>query len=651
MSIGPILPGRLPSTLMSERLQQNLQRGNLLLAKLQDQLATGQKFFLPSDAPSAAVRTIFLQKVIERKSQMQVNIKTDRSILSSTEASLASISDALVQGKSLLLAGVGNTVSDGEREAFADEVKSILEGAINTANTQFRGRYVFGGSESQRLPFERVAGGAVRYNGDALNIDSFIDFGRQLSSNVDGASAFSALATVDGGDANPALTLGTKIANLRSGLGVSLGKIVVTVNDGVNPAVTATVDLAGAETIGDIQNRIQNAVGTGPPSLTVDVNPATKSGLRLTPSGGTVTVSDITGSQVAASLGIASAAAAQIPGTDLNPKVTLQTKLADLNGGAGVGSTGNGLLITNGPKSGTVNISSAVTVEDLFNQVRAANLDLDPAINAAGNGITISSRLSAANFSIGEDGGTQAADLGVRTFRGTTLLADLNLGRGVPVRNLDGDGNLMPAPSQITRRNGTTASVDLKGLFTVQQVLNAINAVDPGVLVASLNTVGNGISLVDNDGVSTGPLSVATNTVSTALGIAGSETGTNAAVPLVGSDVNPTQAKGVFSILSQLETALRNGDDVELSRLDSLINGEISRVNLVRGEIGTRLQTLEDVENRLLDEEVSLQESLSKEFDSDVTEVITQVSQVTSALQATMQVAALSFQLSLLNYL
>jgi flagellar hook-associated protein 3 FlgL len=290
-------------------------------------------------------------------------------------------------------------------------------------------------------------------------------------------------------------------------------------------------------------------------------------------------------------------------------------------------------------------------VEDLFNLLNAANLDLELGLNGAGNGITISSRLSGANFSIGEDAGTQAAGLGVRTLVGSTLLADLNLGRGVPVHNRDENGNLLPAPIQITRRDGTTVSVDLKGLFTVQEVINAINAVDPGVLVASLNSVGNGISLVDNDGVSTGPLVVAENAVSTALGIAGSETGTNPAVALAGQDVNPTQAKGVFSILVQVEAALRAGDDAELSRLDALLDREIERFNLVRGEVGARLKTLESVENRLLDEEVSLQEALSKDFDSDLTEVITQVARITSALQATMQVGAISFQLSLLNFL
>jgi flagellar hook-associated protein 3 FlgL len=636
---------------MAERLLQSLQRGNRLLVQLQDQAATGQKFFLPSDAPAAAIRTILLQRTIERKTQMQANIQTDRSMLSATEASFETVSDAPVQAKSLLLSGVGNAVSPSEKQAMAVQLTSLVQGVINAGNARFRGRYLFGGSQTQRLPFELLAGGVVRYNGDAVGIQSFVDFERMLANNMDGASAFSALTKVSGGDLDPALSLDTKLADLRGGLGVKLGPIKVTVNDGVNPAVTATVDLSGAETVRDIKTRLENAIGSGPPTLTVDIDPATLHGLRLTPSGGTVAVSDIAGSKVASELGIAGGPTAQILGADLDPRLTLATKIADLRDGAGIGTSGNGLKIVNGPKSATVDISAAVTLEDLFNTLRMADIDVDGGINDAGNGVVIFSRLAGANFSIGEDGGTQAADLGVRTLTGATLLSEFNLGRGVPLHNLDENGNLLPALLEITRRDGTSVSADLKGLQTVQQVLGAINAVDPGELVASLNAVGNGISIVDNDGVSTGPLVVHENIVSVALGMNGTEPGTNPAVALAGKDVNPRQSTGVLSLLVQAATALNNGDDAELSRLDALFGREIERFNLVRGDIGGRLKTLDEIEGRLLDEDVSLQESLSLEFDSDLTEVVTQISRVTTALQATMQIASVSYQLSLLNFL
>jgi hypothetical protein len=61
-------------------------------------------------------------------------------------------------------------------------------------------------------------------------------------------------------------------------------------------------------------------------------------------------------------------------------------------------------------------------------------------------------------------------------------------------------------------------------------------------------------------------------------------------------------------------------------------------------ELGGRLKLLDDVENRLLDEDVLLQETLS-------TEVITRVASTQAALTATLQIASTSLQLNLLSFL
>jgi flagellar hook-associated protein 3 FlgL len=263
-------------------------------------------------------------------------------------------------------------------------------------------------------------------------------------------------------------------------------------------------------------------------------------------------------------------------------------------------------------------------------------------MNDSNSGIVVASRTSGANFSIGENGGTAATSLGLRTFSAATSLSDLNLGTGAPV----GGYKL-----EITRRDGSNASVDLSTASTVQDVLDAVNAVDPGVLVASLNATGNGITLLDNDGTSTGPLTVATNPLSTALGVAGSETGSDPTVPLAGSDPNPQEAPGVFNLLLRLETALRTGDDVELNRLAPKIDTELDRFDEVRADVGTRLQTLEQADNRLKDRAVTLQESLSNVFDADIAEVLSQVAYRQARLEATLRVSAQTMGLNLINYL
>ncbi|MCA9070045.1 MAG: flagellar hook-associated protein FlgL [Planctomycetaceae bacterium] len=643
MPVGPILPGRVPSSLLATRLQQDLFRNTKLLNQLQDQVATGQKIFLPSDAPAAAVRSLVLQRQLEYQEQYKVSIQTDRSFLSVSEQSLQSVSDLLNHAKSLLLEGVGDSVSSTERIALADEVSAAIKGAVITANSSHRGRFLFGGSQSDRPPFEIQSNNTVVYRGDGLSIDTLIEQHLNLSNNVAGTTAFGVLRSLPSQLLNPGISLSTSIADLHQGSGINLGAVQVTLQDGAT-IQQANVDLTSASTVGDIKTRLEQAFAGGPLTLTVDIDPATNSGLRLTPSSGTVGVTDISGSRVAVDLGISSVQVATILGGDLNPRLTEQTLLSDLNGGTGIGpSAGTGLQITVGENVQTIDLSAAVTVEDALNAIRLTGLDLDVGINAEGTALSISSRVSGVDFSVGENNGNTATLLGIRTLTGETQLSSLNHGLGVPV-------DAQP-PFEITRRDGSIVQVDLSNAQTVQDVLDAINAVDPGILVASFNLVGNGISLVDNDGVSTGPLIVTENAISSALGLNGEESGVDPTVPLVGQDPNPQEDGGLFNILSRLEKALRTGDNQELTRLDGLLNTEIDRFNLVRGDIGNRLKVLDEVESRILDRDVLIQESLSVDFDTDITETITQVAQIQSALEATLRIAAQTSQLSILAFL
>ncbi|QDT66128.1 flagellar hook-associated protein FlgL [Calycomorphotria hydatis] len=645
MPVSPILPGRIPGAMRADRLSSQIADLQQQLLRLQDMSSTGQRYFLPSEAPADAVRAIFFQREIEKNTQLRTNIQSDRSFLAVTETSLNSVADALNQTRSILLQGVGDTISPEEKEALATEVDSILAGVLNTANTQFQGRYLFAGSETGTAPFQDLGSGRVLYQGDSLTINSQIDLGFLLGNNVDGATAFGAYSEPVTADINPALTTSTEIDDLFGGVGLELGSIVVTLGDGTTPE-TQTIDLSGARTIGDIETRIEAAFA-GAYTVDVAIN-GTNNGLSLTP-GGTATeiaVADQQGSLTASQLGIASATAASITGPDLNPALTLQTSLTDLNAGAGATFT-EGLQITSGTNSVTIDLSTATTVEDALNAIRyqsaAAGIQVDVGLNDAANGLSIRSRVSGETFTIGENGGDDATSLGIRTFSATTALADLNGGLGVPVDS----GQTL----NITRRDGSVVNVDLSTATTVQDVLDAVNAVDPGVLVASLNTSGNGIQLVDDDTVSVGPLSIEENELATALGLGGTENSGVSSAPLTGDDANPQESVGVFSLLSRLSAALRSEDDVELTRLGPLIEAELDRFATVRSDVANRLKTLDEVEQRLLDSEVTLRQSLSDAFDADLTEVITQVGNVQTTLQATLQIGANSLQLTLLNFL
>lgn len=130
------------------------------------------------------------------------------------------------------------------------------------------------------------------------------------------------------------------------------------------------------------------------------------------------------------------------------------TANATTTGGAGQDFDRSGLQIVNGGAAYTVDLSNATTIEDLLNAVNGSGANMIASINAAGTGIDVRSRLSGAEFSIGENGGNTAAQLGIRSLTETAPLAGLNHGAGVNFA-LTGDD------FQITRRDGTTFNVRL----------------------------------------------------------------------------------------------------------------------------------------------------------------------------------------------
>ncbi|MDA1017497.1 MAG: hypothetical protein O3A00_23950 [Planctomycetota bacterium] len=638
MTISPIPSGRITNQLIAKRFQRHVEDAHSSLANLQEQLSTGQRYQLPSEAPASSVRAMIFQRIIERKDQMQISLNTGRSLLAASDDALRPVGDALNRAKSLLFAGIGSGSTATEKQGLAIEVDSLVRDVLNSANRQFRDRYLFGGSETQQVPFDLQADGSVRYGGDVLSIQSFFDIDLRMANNIDGNSAFVALTEPVGDDINPALTLATRLEDANGGLGVPTGSITVTLDNG-SSTQTQTVDLSSAQTFDDVKTQLENAFAAGPLTLTAEIDPTTNFGLRLTPSAGTVGVSDIGGGTTARDLGIESGATGVINGSDIDPILTIHTPLSTLNAGTGIGTiAGNGLQIVNGNTTSTVNIPSAAdaTIEDLFNAMHAVDKNLFLAINEDRNGLAVSSRFSGADFSIGENNGQNATLLGIRTMTASTSLSELNFGVGASVN----DGiNL-----EITRRDTSTASIDLSGTFTVQQVLDRINAVDPGVLTAALNSVGNGITIDDVSG----DITIADNALATSLGIAGTQP---AGTAITGSDVNSRQTEGVLNVLIGIAQALRAGDDVELARLGGELDAEIDRFNLVRAEVGARLREVDNVEARLQDEDVQIRASLSLEFDTDFAETITRIATYQTTLEATFRTASQSLQLNLFSYL
>lgn len=639
--------------LTSASLQGHLHQSNLALLRVQTELSTGLKVNKPSDAPQSVTAISLLRAQLERFTQRQANLNRAEGAINVTDQALADASDLVLQAQTIASSQIGIASSAAERASQAEIIDAMISSMHDIASRQYDNIFLFSGSSSNRNPFEAALGG-FRYAGSTTNLASDLGAFLPLQINSNGAEALGALSSrVKGNvDLNPLLTGDTRLSDVHGArdLGISLGVIEITISDGATTSLVK-VDLAGSSLVSDVRDRINAAINSqAPGAATLEISGGS---LQLVNASATQTVSinEIGTGIVAADLGIRLTAApgATATGGDLDPKLTDLTRLADL--GATV-DWASGLVISNGSSGPrTIDLSGAQTIQDLANLIHGENIGVRVSINAAATGLDFINEVSGARLSVGENGGTTATDLGVRTLSGSTLLADFNNGLGVRI--------LPDKPDlRVTLHDGRTFDVTLTGSVTVQDVINRVNAAAAGAGVAatdfsaSLTTTGNGLRLADNTAGagSFGVQSIAANGALAAadLGIAQN---VGAAGVITGQDLSTVQVESVFTHLIELRDALRQNDDRRITLAAEKLSEDSDRLATVRASAGVRARRVEELRRRVEDRQVHTTKLLSNLRDTDYAQAISQFGQLQQQLQASLLAAQQVSNLSLMDYL
>jgi flagellar hook-associated protein 3 FlgL len=651
--IAPIPTTRVGNFFIRQRLVDQMQYDQLELLRLQTQISTGRRLQLASEDTPAAMRAINLQRVLDRKGQIQTNVRANNLFLGEAESRLGDVSADIYRLRAEVLGVVGSVGTEQARQDLARSIGDYIDQFLAAGNGKTLTRHLFSGSRQLIDPYT-FDGEFVEYHGNEGTLRSYVDLGRLFDTNLTGPDVFGGIsAPVQGSvDLNPQLTEDTLLGAINGGEGITRdGAVSIAINTGPT-TFTSIVELDGAVTIGDVMRLIE----AGAPSGTVvDVN-IVGNGLEISTTSGTIAVREVAEGRTAHELGILTNPSLPptntVNGADLDPVLLKTTRLDELLGGAL--DMSSGIIVTNGGNSATLDISAAETVDDLLNLFNGAGLGLLAEINEAGTGINVRSRLSGADLTIGENGGTTATQLGIRTYTGETALADFNRGVGVPTAVDPADDDL-----RITARDGTQFTVNLSTATTVEDVIDLINsaAVSAAAAVtADLAAAGNGIRLVDSSAAITVDLTVEALEGSQAahyLGFVpdGATQISSSTGVLQSEDRHTLEADSLFNTLLRLRTALLEGDQEEIGRSVERLDEDFSRINFARAEFGTRLQNLEAIETQLKDEDVQLRSALSQEVDADIIEAISNLTARQYAFEASLRTTASILQVSLFDYI
>jgi flagellin-like hook-associated protein FlgL len=395
-SIYPIPTTRSSEALVQARLLAQLRGDQLDLLRLQTQISTGRRILTPSEDAPASIRGMGLQRLLEQKTQVKTNLTTSASYLSASDVAVSNLSGLIASIRGTAVAAADTTASSSERKSAAVEIDRAMQQILDISNQQFRGRYLFAGSDTTTRPFE-ASGEFIKYVGNEGLLSSFADLDLLFETNVPGSKLFGGLSAERKGtvDLNPVLTKDTKLNSLRGGIGITKGSIAV--SDGVS---TKIIDISRAETIGDVAGLIERNAPAGR-RLTARV---TSTGLEIqldAAGGGNLTIREVGGGSTAAQLGIfntSGVGTGKIVGQDLNPRLNLTSKLRDVLGTRATAvlaspNLNNDIVLearTRGPEA------NGVTIQIVDDELLAAA----PGLSAGGEIATYSAAPLAARASV-----------------------------------------------------------------------------------------------------------------------------------------------------------------------------------------------------------------------------------------------------------
>ncbi len=290
------------------------------------------------------------------------------------------------------------------------------------------------------------------------------------------------------------------LSNLNGGAGITqTGQIQLQDRSGQ----TATIDLTGATSLGQVIDAINSATTSGGQKLDLSASiDAAGNGIEVSDTSGSTTgnlvIQDVGGSTLATQLGISvNAATSSVDSGALNLQYVNQATSLSTYGAGGTAIPNGNFTITNSAgKSATISVSSAdKTLGDVIGLINSSGLNVTAQLNSTGDGIVL----------IDNSGGSGA--LSVKDTNGGTTATDLHIA-GTGTTNSNNQ-------SQIDGRTATV--INISSTYTLQNLVNAIG--QSGIVSAS----------IVNDGSAFNPfhLALTSNTNGAAGQFFVSETGGN----------------------------------------------------------------------------------------------------------------------------
>lgn len=227
---------RITNSTLNNNFLRNLSRNLEQMQKYQNQLSSGKEVSRSSDNPLLVSKIMSIDNNIKANRQYNSNIKDTLGWVETQDSALNDVTSILHRIRNLITYGANGSLSETDRLAIRDEVNMQIEQLAESLNTNFDGRYIFGGQRTNSTPF-KVEDNILKYQGDGNNIFREISQGVTLELITDGGRIM---------DTN-------NISSENNDLGLLLKNVVEAMENG-------DIDALSDELLGDIEKHLDNVI-------------------------------------------------------------------------------------------------------------------------------------------------------------------------------------------------------------------------------------------------------------------------------------------------------------------------------------------------------------------------------------------------------
>jgi flagellar hook-associated protein 3 FlgL len=229
---------RVASLNTSDAILSQINQLSTQQASLENEVSTGQAVTNPSDDPSGVDTALNLENELGQTQQYASNATQALTLSQASASGLQSLNSVSNSAGELATLGTG-TLGASALQSYATQANQLIEQAVQAANTQFNGSYIYGGTATSAPPFTVTRDAS----GDVTGVTYA---GNDSQASIPLSASTTVTPTTDGTTNQGLATFINNLVSLRDAL-----------NSGDTTAVAAT-----QQGLTDGENVITNAIAT-----------------------------------------------------------------------------------------------------------------------------------------------------------------------------------------------------------------------------------------------------------------------------------------------------------------------------------------------------------------------------------------------------